>query len=115
MSDIVTSWLIRRKWILVGVGVPVLVAAWWAFRPEKLWVNVKVNEPAPTGHNRRSSTSLHRANGRLERILRAGALQSTKRLTASATSAYGFHHLEWSGRSCSSCSKHRRKPQAGLC
>jgi hypothetical protein len=35
--------------MLVGIGVPVLVAAWWAFRPEKLWVNVKVNEPAPSG------------------------------------------------------------------
>jgi hypothetical protein len=29
--------------------VLVLVAAWWAFRQEKLWVNVKVNEPAPSG------------------------------------------------------------------
>jgi hypothetical protein len=47
MSDRVNSWLSGKKWILVGVGVPVLVAAWWAFRPEKLWVNVKVNESAP--------------------------------------------------------------------
>jgi hypothetical protein len=36
-----------RKWILAAVGLPVLVAMWWAFRPEKLWVNEKVNEPAP--------------------------------------------------------------------
>ena len=36
-----------KKWILASVGVPLLVAAWWVFRPEKLWVNVKVNEPAP--------------------------------------------------------------------
>jgi len=43
------SWLSRKKWILAGIGLPVLVAAWWAFRPEKLWVNVKVNEPAPFG------------------------------------------------------------------
>jgi hypothetical protein len=41
------SWLSRRKWILAAVGLPVLVAAWWAFRPEKLWINQKVNEPAP--------------------------------------------------------------------
>jgi Electron transfer DM13 len=47
MSDGSNSWLSRKKWILAGVGLPVLVAAWWAFRPEKLWVNVKVNEPAP--------------------------------------------------------------------
>ncbi len=33
--------------MLVAIGVPVLVAAWWTFRPEKLWINQKVNEPAP--------------------------------------------------------------------
>jgi hypothetical protein len=37
----------RRKWILVSVGFPVLVALWWAFRPEKLWITEKVNETAP--------------------------------------------------------------------
>ena len=26
---------------------PVLIVAWWAFRPEKLWINQRVNEPAP--------------------------------------------------------------------
>jgi hypothetical protein len=36
-----------KKWIVASVGVVILVAAWWLFRPEKLWVNVKVNEPAP--------------------------------------------------------------------
>jgi hypothetical protein len=41
------TWLLRRKWILLAVGLPVLVALWWAFRPEKLWINEKVNEPAP--------------------------------------------------------------------
>jgi Electron transfer DM13 len=39
--------LVRRKLILTAVGIPVLAAAWWAFRPEKLWINQKVNEPAP--------------------------------------------------------------------
>ena len=39
--------LLRRKWIVLAVGLPVLVALWWAFRPEKLWINQKVNEPAP--------------------------------------------------------------------
>ena len=47
MRGRVIPWLSGKKWVLVIVGVPVLVAAWWAFRPEKLWVNVKVNEPAP--------------------------------------------------------------------
>jgi Electron transfer DM13 len=47
MSERVKAWLLAKKWILAGIAVPVLVAAWWAFRPEKLWVNVKVNEAAP--------------------------------------------------------------------
>jgi hypothetical protein len=47
MNGNVTSWVLGKKWILAGILVPVLVAAWWAFRPEKLWVNVKVNEAAP--------------------------------------------------------------------
>ena len=38
---------LRGKWVLVAVGLPVLIAGWWAFRPEKLWINQKVNEPAP--------------------------------------------------------------------
>lgn len=49
MSDGGNFWLSRKKWILAGIGVPLLVIVWWAFRPEKLWVNVKVNEPAPFG------------------------------------------------------------------
>ena len=49
MNERRNFWLSGKKWILAVIGVPVLVAAWWAFRPEKLWVNVKVNEPAPFG------------------------------------------------------------------
>ncbi len=37
----------RNKGILALIGVPVLVGAWWAFRPEKLFINEKVNEAAP--------------------------------------------------------------------
>jgi hypothetical protein len=47
MNTHIGSWLSRRKWILVAVGLPILVAAWWAFRPEKLWVNQKVSEASP--------------------------------------------------------------------
>jgi len=47
MAVKIASWISRRKWIVVAVGLPVLLAAWWAFRPEKLWVNQKVDEPAP--------------------------------------------------------------------
>jgi len=38
----------RRKRILAAIGIPVLVGAWWAFRPEKLFINQKVNEAVPT-------------------------------------------------------------------
>src|SRR5215472_15489146 len=38
---------LRRKWIWMAIGLPILIAAWWAFRPEKLWINQRVNEPAP--------------------------------------------------------------------
>ena len=46
MNTHIGSLLFRRKWIIV-VSIPVLVAAWWAFRPEKLWINQKVSEAAP--------------------------------------------------------------------
>ena len=49
MRETVNAWLQRKKWILVAIAVPVLVVAWWLFRPEKLWINVRVNEPAPFG------------------------------------------------------------------
>ena len=47
MNTYVGSWVSHRKWILAAVGLPILVAAWWAFRPEKLWINQRVSEPAP--------------------------------------------------------------------
>jgi hypothetical protein len=47
MTIQLTTWLGRRKWILAAIGFPVLFALWWAFRPEKLWINEKVNEAAP--------------------------------------------------------------------
>lgn len=51
MRESVNSSLSGKKWILAIIGVPILVAAWWLFRPEKLWINVKVNEPAPFAAN----------------------------------------------------------------
>jgi len=39
--------LLRRKWVWITVGLPILIVAWLAFRPEKLWINQRVNEPAP--------------------------------------------------------------------
>jgi hypothetical protein len=39
----------RNKLIVSAIGVLVLAGVWWAFRPEKLFINQKVNEAAPTG------------------------------------------------------------------
>ena len=47
MNTNTSSWLSRKKWIFALIGVPVFVGAWWAFRPEKLFINQKVNEAAP--------------------------------------------------------------------
>jgi hypothetical protein len=38
---------LRRKWVWIAIGLPILIVAWLAFRPEKLWINQRVNEPAP--------------------------------------------------------------------
>jgi electron transfer DM13 len=40
------SWLSRNRWILILIGVPVIAVAWWAFRPEKLFINQRVSEAA---------------------------------------------------------------------
>ena len=45
MNAEVGSCMSRRKWIFVALGAALLVA-WWVFRPEKLWINERVNEPA---------------------------------------------------------------------
>lgn len=37
----------HKKLILGLIGVPVLVGAWWEFRPEKLLINQRVSEAAP--------------------------------------------------------------------
>lgn len=38
---------IKNKLILTALVVPVLIAAWWVFRPEKLFINKTVSEAAP--------------------------------------------------------------------
>jgi hypothetical protein len=75
----------RRKWIWIAVGLPVLIAAWWAFRPEKLWINKVVNEPAPfteagglqpiftgrfegRGHPTSGRATIYQANGGMRRL-----------------------------------------------
>jgi electron transfer DM13 len=64
--------LSRRKWILMGISAPLLVGAWWLFRPEKLWINQTVDEPAPFAsgsesrplYTGRLKGKLHETNGR---------------------------------------------------
>jgi len=41
------SRLSRNSGILILMGIPLLAGAWWAFRPEKLFINERVNEAAP--------------------------------------------------------------------
>ena len=38
---------LHRKWVWIAICLPILIVAWLAFRPEKLWINQRVNEPAP--------------------------------------------------------------------
>ena len=35
----------HKKWIVIA-ALPVMIALWWAFRPEKLWISQRVDEPA---------------------------------------------------------------------
>src|SRR5229473_2514144 len=66
------SWLSRYKWIVVLIGAPVLACAWWAFRPEKLFINQRVNEAAPASlslepealYTGRLEGKAHQTNGR---------------------------------------------------
>src|SRR5258708_30417960 len=77
------SWLSRHKWILALIGVPVLVGAWWAFRPEKLFVNQKVNEAAPAAlssepealYTGKLEGKVHRTSGRATIYKGAGGKQ----------------------------------------
>jgi hypothetical protein len=48
--------------MFAAVGLPILVAAWWAFRPEKLGISQTVSEPAPFAS--RTDQALY--TGRLE-------------------------------------------------
>jgi hypothetical protein len=49
MDEAKSIWNVRTKLILILVSFPVLVGAWWAFRPEKVFINQQVSEVAPAG------------------------------------------------------------------
>ena len=87
------SWISRKKWMLALIGVPVLVAAWWAFRPEKLFINEKVNEAAPAAlgsepqpiYTGKLEGKAHQTSGRAT-IYRAAEGKQYLRLSDFATS-----------------------------
>jgi len=87
------SWLSRNNWIVALIGIPVLVGAWWAFRPEKLFINQKVNEAAPAALSAEPETlytgklegKIHQTSGRAT-IYRAADGKEYLRLSDFSTS-----------------------------
>lgn len=87
------SWLSRNKWVLMVIGIPVLAGAWWAFRPEKLFINQNVNEAAPFASGSQAQPiftgklegKIHSTSGRAT-IYRAGDGTRYLRLTDFTTS-----------------------------
>ena len=63
----------RQKWAWIAIGLPILIVAWLAFRPEKLWINQRVNEAAPFASSSEARTvfagrlegKAHPTNGRV--------------------------------------------------
>jgi hypothetical protein len=72
MNTNTKSWLSRNKWILILIGIPVMAGAWWAFRPEKLFINQSVSEAAPAAlgaepealYTGRLEGKIHQTSGR---------------------------------------------------
>jgi Electron transfer DM13 len=93
MSEKKSSLVGRYKWILAIVGIPVLVGAWWAFRPEKLFVNQRVNEAAPAAlsgepealYTGKLEGKIHPTSGRAT-IYKTGDSKQYLRLSDFATS-----------------------------
>lgn len=82
------TWASRKKAILAAIAIPALVAAWWAFRPEKLFLNQKVNEAAPAAL---SSEPEPLYTGRLE-----GKIHSTSGRATVYKTAEGKEYLRLS-------------------
>jgi Electron transfer DM13 len=66
----------KTKLILAVAAIPVLVGGWWAFRPEKLFINQQMSEPAPAS-----------ASGEAEPLY-AGKLESREHLTSGRATIY---------------------------
>jgi electron transfer DM13 len=83
----------RMKAVAASLAALVLVGAWWAFRPEKLFINQQVSEAAPAGVSGEAEPVLtgkletreHATNGRAT-IYKDGSGKQYLRLTDFATS-----------------------------
>ena len=67
----------KRKKLIYGIAVILAIGLWAAFRPERLFVNAKINEPMPAGL----------ANA-LETVLASGSFHSVAHDTKGTTSVY---------------------------
>jgi Electron transfer DM13 len=76
MKNMNGSFWSAKKVILAVAGIPVLIGAWWAFRPEKLFVNQQVSEAAPAS-----------VSGEAEPVY-TGKLESREHPTAGRTTIY---------------------------
>ena len=76
MKNMNGSFWSTRKVILAVAGIPVLIGGWWAFRPEKLFVNQQVNEAAPSS-----------VSGEAEPVY-TGKLESREHPTSGRTTIY---------------------------
>jgi hypothetical protein len=87
------SFLRKHKAAFFGVSLIVLIAAWYLFRPEKLFINKHVNEAAPFASNNSDQpiytgllkTKLHDTSGRAS-VYRQSDGTLTLRLTDFHTS-----------------------------
>ena len=69
-------WNAKTKLILTLAAIPVLAGAWWAFRPEKLFINQQVSEAAPAN-----------VSGEAEPLY-TGKLESREHPTSGRTTIY---------------------------
>jgi hypothetical protein len=83
------------------VGIPVLVGAWWVFRPEKLFINQKVNEAAPAAlssepealYTGKLEGSVHQTSGRATIYKTAGGRQYLRLSDFSTSNGPDVHVL----------------------
>lgn len=101
MNTNTSSWLSRNKRLLAAVGIPVLVGAWWVFRPEKLFINQKVNEAAPAAlssepealYTGKLEGSVHQTSGRATIYKTAGGRQYLRLSDFSTSNGPDVHVL----------------------